>query len=247
MKLIPWQRFENELDVFTVTKSYGDMSFNNQDSNQILHNRTTLLKDLNIHSNQIIAPNQVHSTNFKEVTSFDGGCGILQQNTAIHQTDALITTTKNITLVSFHADCTPIILYCPTKKVLATIHAGWVGTVNEIAYKTAKHLIDHYQCQPNTIYAYIGPCISFENFEVQYDVIEKIKKLPFDTTPYYKQIDSTHYLVDNKQINKAQLNHLGILSKNIDISPYCTINDNNLLYSHRKKETGRSITLATMK
>lgn len=247
MKLIPWLRFKDEIEVYTITKEYGDLSYNNPDRNLILHNRTKLLKDLSIQSNQIIAPNQTHSTNFKEVTIQDGGLGFFNKDTAIKDTDALYTKDNNLTLMCFHADCTPIVLYCPSKKIIATIHAGWTGTVNQITIKITKHLLDTYHIKPNELYAYIGPCISNKHFEVKIDVINKINTLPFDTSKYYKQISDTHYLVDNKKLNQAQLEYLNIPSKNIDMSPYCTIIDNNLLFSHRKKETGRSITIAKIK
>lgn len=247
MKLIKWDRFTDEIEAYSVTKEYGDMSFNNQDKGLILNNRYQLSLDLNTTLDKMIAPNQVHSPNLKQVFIKDGGKGIFEKETAIYQTDALYTKDRDLTLLSFHADCTPILLYCRDKKIISSIHAGWSGTVKQIAYKSVKHLIEIENCDPNQIYAYIGPCISQKVFEVQQDVIDLVNLLPFDTTNYYEKIDEKHFLLDNKSLNKAQLEFAGIPSENIDISPYCTILNNDLFYSHRKNETGRSITIIKRK
>lgn len=243
MKLIPWDRFKEEIEAYTVTKAYGDMSYNNEDKSLILNNRKMLAKDLNTTLDKMVAPNQVHSATYKEVSLLDGGKGMYSKDDCIQETDALYTSDTDLTLLSFHADCTPVLLYCRDKKIVCSIHAGWSGTMKQIVSKTVQHLIKEKQCNPKHIYAYIGPCISKDVFEVQQDVIDKVLQLPFDTTSFYTKTDETHYLLDNKALNKAQLLYHNVPLENIDVSPYCTIKNNDLFYSHRKQEPGRSITI----
>lgn len=61
--------------------------------------------------------------------------------------------------------------------------------------------------------AYIGPCICQDCLEVMDNVIDLVKQMDFDTTPYYKQTDTTHYLLDNKGLNRQMLLNLGLLKK----------------------------------
>ena len=65
------------------------------------------------------------------------------------------------------------------------------------------------------MYCLIGPCLSKKHLEVQDDVINQVKKMNFDTSPFYQKTDETHYLLDNKGLNKQQLLNLGVLEENI--------------------------------
>lgn len=49
----------------------------------------------------MVAPHQVHSANFKEVSIADGGKGIYDQESAFDNTDALYTKDANLFLLSF--------------------------------------------------------------------------------------------------------------------------------------------------
>ena len=129
MKLIKWNTDAN-IEAYTVTKEFGDMSFNNPDQELILNNRKKLAKYLNTDLDHMVAPHQVHSANFKEVSIADGGKGIYDQESAFDNTDALYTKDADLFLLSFHADCTPILLYSPETNIIAAIHSGWLGTVS---------------------------------------------------------------------------------------------------------------------
>lgn len=243
MKLIKWN-IANNIEAYTVTKEFGDMSFNNHDKNLILENREKLADYLNTDLNHMVAPHQVHSSNFKEVFLADGGKGMYNQESALENTDALYTKDSDLFLLSFHADCTPILLYSPETNIIAAIHSGWLGTTKQIVSKITKHLIEKEHCDPETMYAYIGPCICKDCLEVRDDVIDLVKKMDFDTSQYYHKIDEQHYLMDNQGLNKQMLLNLGLLKKNITTCKYCTVENDDLFYSYRKhKDSGRNITI----
>lgn len=129
------------------------------------------------------------------------------------------------------ADCCPILLADPTREVAAAIHAGWKGTVAQIVSKTASLMISS-GSNPADILAYIGPCISFEHFEVGNEVAEQFE---------FKERRGARWHVDLKATNAAQLQALGI--SQIEISGYCTVANNDLFFSHRKEQgiTGRML------
>ena len=87
---------------------------------------------------------------------------------------------------------------------------------------------------PADILAYIGPCISLTHFEVGDEVAEQFE---------FKEMRAERWHVDLKATNEAQLRALGI--SQIEISEYCTIENNDLFFSHRKEKgaTGRMLAL----
>ena len=70
------------------------------------------------------------------------------------------------------ADCVPVLLYAPDRKVVAAVHAGWRGTVLHIARKAASLMIEAYDCDPTQLVAGIGPSISQAAFEVGEEVVK---------------------------------------------------------------------------
>ena len=55
--------------------------------------------------------------------------------------DAMITDQKGVFVGVLTADCLPIILLDPRKKVVGIVHAGWQGTSLKIASKGVKKII----------------------------------------------------------------------------------------------------------
>lgn len=131
------------------------------------------------------------------------------------------------------ADCCPILLADPVRGCTAAIHAGWKGTVAQIVSKTASTMILQ-GSHPADILAYIGPCISLAHFEVGDEVAKQFE---------FKEMRAERWHVDLKATNEAQLRALGI--SQIEISEYCTIENNDLFFSHRKEKgaTGRMLAL----
>ena len=134
------------------------------------------------------------------------------------------------------ADCTPILLADPVTRVCAAVHAGWKGTVAKIVEKTAKRMIDNRGSNPSDIHAYIGPCISFDHFEVGNEVA-----VQFDEV--FKSRKGAKWHVDLKAANAAQLQALGI--QQLEIDPSCTVENNADFFSHRNEKglTGRMLAL----
>ncbi|MEG0276114.1 MAG: peptidoglycan editing factor PgeF [Coprobacillus sp.] len=252
MKLIPWNCCD-DIEAYT-TCSFDEenhimnMSYNDINNQQVLLDREKLAKQLNTDLNHMVATLQQHTTNFIKVSLEDGGKGMYSREDAFIGYDAMYTRDKNLWLWSFHADCCPVLLYCQDQQIVAEIHSGWKGTVNEIVYKVTKHLIENENCQPKNIYAYIGPSINQENFEAKDDIIDLVKQMSFDTSPFYIKKDQESYLLDSKGLIQQQLLNLNILKEHITISPYCTIKDEDLFFSYRRNKTPhRNITLIRLK
>ena len=73
--------------------------------------------------------------------------------------DALITDLPGITLLIRVADCVPIVLFDPVRRVVAVVHAGWKGTLADIVSATVERMCVHYGCRAADLLAGIGPSI----------------------------------------------------------------------------------------
>ena len=162
----------------------------------------------------------------------------------IPQADAIITTLTNIPILITAADCVPILLYCPDKKIFGLIHAGWRGTALAITEKAVIAMQENFLARPSQIIAAIGPAIGQKNYEVSQDVADLLVK----ATESDSIINSNGLKprVDLKLANKIQLDNAGI--RNIFVSELDTAGQNSLFYSHRiqGKRAGRQGLIACL-
>ncbi len=93
--------------------------------------------------------------------------------------DALITNLPGVAIGVRTADCVPILLSDPEKRVIAAIHSGWKGTVQMISRKVIGILEDKYGTKPSDLQAAIGPCIGPDSFQVGEEVAAVFKDAGF--------------------------------------------------------------------
>ena len=192
----------------------------------INQNQALLLDDLRFEIDNFATAKQVHG---HHVTQVDKGG-------TYSDSDALISNTKGILLGITIADCTPILIYDAENQAIAAIHAGWRGTVGEIIIHTLKAMNTAFGTKPNQCFAYVGTCISLAHFEVGDEVAEQ-----FESHLCIKNIETNKYHVNLKQANYEQLRRSGIPHQNIEVSSFCTIENNDLFFSYRAENgvTGR--------
>jgi YfiH family protein len=205
-------------------------------------NRRRLSEFMGVPMERLIFQKQTHSTNHKIIT-------LRNYRDPIENTDALITTEREMALATLGADCVPILLYDQQNKVIASIHAGWKGTVNGIVDKVMKVLKDDFGSQPENIIAGIGPSICAEIYEVGPEVTEAFEK----TFSNYEQIISNRHNykahIDLWLANKTWLLNHGVPEINIEISGLCTYKNHDQFFSARyfNNKTGRFAGCIVMK
>lgn len=257
MEYIQWTPFENIIAGTTLRQggvSKGPLnSFNlalnvNDDNDNVIENRQRLASMLHTDFKHMVSPTQTHSTHLKKVTLEDGGKGMLSLEDAINDTDALYTKDENLFLLTYHADCTPVLLYDKKEKLIASIHAGWKGNVHEIVLKTLRYLHQHEQCQPENIYAYIGPCLGYDAFEAKEDIISLVNQMEINGKTYYHEVSKGVYRLDAKGLAKEQLTYFGVPEHHITIDPHCTKSDPENFFSYRNDHAcGRHVSFIAMK
>jgi len=154
--------------------------------------------------------------------------------------DAMITNHPGLFLSVTIADCTPVLVYDPVHRAVATIHAGWRSTAALIAKKALRAMKESFHTRPQDCVAYVGTCID----ECSYEVGEEVAK-HFETAFVRQNGLPGKYCLDLKAANAAQLRSRGILESRIEISPYSTVLNNEDYFSHRKEkgQTGRMLAL----
>ena len=80
--------------------------------------------------------------------------------------DAILTDRAEVTLFMRFADCTPILLHDPRRRAAGIVHAGWQGTVRQVARAAVERMQVVYGCQVEDIRAVIGPSIGPDHYEV---------------------------------------------------------------------------------
>lgn len=149
--------------------------------------------------------------------------------------DGLITDRPGVPLVIFSADCLPVLLYDPVKRVICAVHAGWRGTTAGIAEKAVCKMAADFGCDPSDILAAIGPGISLCHFETDGDVPAAVRAILEEETAQSCIIDhhDGKYHVDLKRVNAVLLQGAGVPEGNITIDPECTACHTEKYWSHR--------------
>jgi len=191
-----------------------------------------MLKELNL--NNYYETKQVHSNIVHVVDD-----NYINNSTG----DALITNKPNTPLIIKIADCVPIILYDKENKVVAIIHSGWKGTLENITTNTVKVMQEKFNSKVENINAYIYPSIRNCHFEVEEDVYSLFKAKINNIDKYTKKINIKYY-IDLQSIIKDNLNNLGIT--NIKDTNICTYCNHDIYHSYRYNHTDKRNILLVM-
>lgn len=123
---------------------------------------------------RMVYTKQTHTTNIKIVDDSHAGMGITRERD-YDNIDGLVTNTRNLCLVSSYADCIPVTLVDEKQHVIAAMHAGWKGTVGNIAANGFNAMKNAFGCVNENIKAFIGPGICMDCYEVSSDVADMFK------------------------------------------------------------------------
>jgi YfiH family protein len=181
-----------------------------------------------------VLSHQVHKTDLYVVEKEDAGRGIDASKERLFEIDGLLTREKGIPLVTFFADCVPLLFYDPKAGVIATSHSGWRGTVEKIGAKTVKKM-EEMGCQREDILAVVGPSICQECYEVSEDVAKEFEKV-FSREKYEEMIlakENGKYQLDLWKANETILLESGLRKENLAVTDLCTCCNPEVLFSHR--------------
>lgn len=180
---------------------------------------------------QTVFTKQQHTDIIRVVTKENCGEGLFRDTTEV--CDGHITDCPGVALVTFSADCTPVLLFDPVRRAIGAVHAGWRGTAQGIAAKAVDAMVREFGCERQNIRAAIGPCIGKCCFETDWDVPQAMLDAlgPKAVTAFSQKGEKYH--VDLKFCNALWLQRAGV--GELDISPDCTACCTDRYWSHRKQ------------
>jgi YfiH family protein len=177
---------------------------------------------------RLVMLKQIHSDHIERV---DGGRGYFGEG------DALVTDRPGVLIGVRTADCVPILIADPEHRAVAAVHAGWRGTVEDIAAKAVSRLTNEYGSKPEDLHAALGPSIGPCCYEVGPEVAARFRPWVSDLTAGKK----TH--LDLIEVNQRQLTQAGLNPANIYAGSPCTNCGPAELHSYRRDgpKAGRMI------
>ncbi len=213
-----------------------------------LKNYQTLCEANELNYQNIYKASQAHTDNIKIVKKIDSNEKVSETT---EKTDGLITDQKDIILSTTNADCILLLFFDPIKKVIANVHSGWRGTIQEISVKTIEKMKKEYDCNPKDIIVCICPSIRKCHFEVDKDVYDiyydKFKKL--GNVEEFIEKKGEKWYIDTVKINKIILKNAGILEENIEDCNICSVCNKKYIHSYRAegKKYGLSTAIIMLK
>jgi hypothetical protein len=181
--------------------------------------------------------------------------------------DASFTNTPGLLLGVQTADCVPILLADPKKRVIAAIHAGWRGALARIAEKTVGEMRMEFGCNPADVLAALGPAIGGCCYEVGTELVTEFTSQFADAENYFDELRTgeepnplqwlnmmppghqpppKNVRLDLRKANRAQLLAAGLRDTNIFVSDLCTACHTGLLFSYRQEAASSGRLLAAV-
>ena len=198
-------------------------------------NYTRLGRALGFDPKKAVLTRQTHTDIILQADETLWGAGLYGPE--LPECDGLITNTPGTALVIFTADCTPILLHDPVTGAVGAVHAGWRGTVQDIAGKAVRAMEKAYGCRPENIRAAIGPNISQCCFETDGDVPKAVLEAFGQEADTYISQKGGKYYVNLKAVNALALQRAGVTA--IEVSQLCTACRTDLFWSHRRHGSSR--------
>jgi polyphenol oxidase len=176
---------------------------------------------------------QTHGVEIRHCTAEDAGKGPVFARD-YQSVDGLLTLTPELPLITQYADCVPLLFYAADKRIAATAHAGWRGTVAGIGKAMVDRLVE-LGADRRRIYAAIGPAAGPCCYEVDADIAARFAPFDDEAGPVVQEVAGVagKYILDLWRVNREILCRAGLLQENISIAGLCTICNPDIFYSHR--------------
>ena len=201
----------------------------------VAENRARAVRALGRAPDDHVEASQVHG---REVASVTGA----HRGQTMPGADGLVSADPAAVLAIHCADCVPILLVDPRRRVVAAVHTGWRGTAAGAAAAAVSAMAAACGSDPGDLIAAIGPSIGPCCYEVDAPVVEGLA-----AWPWYEQVLAParsarpgRWMLDLWEANRRQLVGAGVSPSSITATGLCTAHHPALFFSHRRDgATGR--------
>lgn len=167
----------------------------------------------------------------------DAGDPSQSRGDAFAATDGVYTTEPGLALGVLIADCVPLAIAVPDAGVVAMLHAGWRGTIGDIAGITLKMIAGDLEFNATDACAVMGPAIG----SCCYEVDEGRARLFVEKYGRSSGVVSGRdgHRLDLFRANHVNLREAGVKESNISRVGGCTCCEKRYYSFRRDGETGR--------
>ena len=160
------------------------------------------------------------------------------------EADACWTSETDVACTIMVADCLPVLFTDPEGQVVGAAHAGWRGLAGEQGVGVLENTVAALRAQlsalrrPETLWAWLGPCIGPSRFEVGAEVRAAFVNTHADAARAFVQHAEQpgKYWADLAGLARQRLQMLGVVDLwgNDSSAKWCTVLNTDLFFSHRR-------------
>lgn len=203
------------------------------DPENTIENKKRMLNVFNLKSESVYDAWLVHSADYIR-TNRSRDIDVKQL-----KADILVTNTPGVTLLMRYADCVPIMAYDHKNKAVGIAHAGWIGTVKNVAGNLIRAMKIEFGSNPHDLITGIGPSIGQDHYQVGDEVVEAVHNILGEQDE--KVVD---YRNNKPHLDLWKTNELLLRMADVDtveIAGICTVCNKQDWFSHRGEngKTGR--------
>ena len=217
-----------------------NLGFNTQDQHASVEgNRSLLARAFGVNQDALVTPRQVHGSTILVISEpnedYSHFLGV--------EGDAVITNQPGVLIGVCVADCAPILLCDPEKKVIAVVHAGWKGTAGGLVSKTVAGMRSEFGSDPAQLQAAVGPCIQKCWYEVDGPVQQAFLQGGLTWDACAEASGTGKWQLDLAAANRELLLQAGLSADAIQVSGQCVCCHSEQFFSYRrdKDESGRQM------
>jgi YfiH family protein len=149
--------------------------------------------------------------------------------------DALVTDQPGVMVAVRTADCVPVLVHDPRRRVVASIHAGWRGAVAGIVSKTLTLMATRFGSTRSDLRISIGPSAGPCCYEVDEPVLDQLRMGWPDWESVVRDYRGDKARLDLKALIRRQLEGEGVPAPSVSAVNLCTICHAELFYSYRRE------------
>jgi YfiH family protein len=148
--------------------------------------------------------------------------------------DALVTDRPGVMVAVRTADCVPVLVHDPERRVVAAIHAGWRGAVAGIVPRTIALMASRFGSDPARLRVSIGPSAGVCCYEVDEPVINRVGHACLAKGEVLRDRPGGKVHLDLKALIREQVQGMGASSGSVTVVNLCTICHDDLFFSYRR-------------
>ena len=196
-----------------------------------------------LRARDLIFLQQVHSATGVSINTDEQ---LTQLEPFTHRGDFIVTNLPHIGIGVATADCVPIVLFDPIRRVISVIHAGWRGSLEGVACNALTTMKKKFSCVPEHIRVFFGPSVTKQSYIVGDEVIKQVSVL--DCAEDVLQYTHNNVYFDLPLFNRIMLEQMGIKKDAFHLNyNYDTITESAFCsYRAHGERTGKNLTIAML-